>query len=158
MFGPDVNNLSGRNILIGRITGSNAETQDINQFKSLFDNTAVNLTEIPIEEHDQIMLYSLTISHLLNLIMGLVITKSPYSLNKLNLFSSTTFQKQLRTMIEVFEEDPKLYHAIQHINVYREDLFLEVQEAIINLQRTTKSTDPTNFSVLIQEVLNFIEN
>ena len=147
MFGPNIRTLSGRNVILAKC-GSN-EADD--KLRKLFDNTACNFVEIPIIDHDKYMSISLGLSHAINLLFGLVITKSGYDFKVLHDFTSTTFLKQARTSIEVFSENPELYYSIQKFNSHKDELYNMLEEGIKELQEYIISENSENFENFVNK-------
>ncbi len=131
MFGPGVRHLSGRNILICVHSGRDKEI--IGKVEEIFGSTLANLVPVPLEEHDNLMLYSLDLSHFLNLLNGRVLLNSSYGIDKLLSSAGTTFLKQFATTVELHEENPTLYYHIQRINRQRGVLFGEIRDAVDSL-------------------------
>ncbi len=135
MFGPSVNNLADRNLIV--CNSDSLEKETINDFIDLFTDTMVNIIEIDIRSHDKYMQYSLGLSHLINLLNGRVLEQSGISFNKLIQLSGTTFKKQLLTTVELFNESPELYYGIQNINPAKRELFENINHALTEISDAT---------------------
>lgn len=119
MFGPNVRTLQHKTLIICQ-SGIDEVT---NQVKGLFEDTALNIIEIPLEKHDAYMAVTLNQAHLLNLLNGFVLDFSDFSLEELQQVTSQTFEKQMKTTMEVFSEDPNLYYSIQKLNKFTPQTF-----------------------------------
>ena len=112
---------------------SGRDKEIIGKVEEIFGSTLANLVPVPLEEHDNLMLYSLDLSHFLNLLNGRVLLNSSYGIDKLLSSAGTTFLKQFATTVELHEENPTLYYHIQRINRQRGVLFGEIRDAVDSL-------------------------
>jgi chorismate mutase/prephenate dehydrogenase len=126
MFGPQVDMLSGRNILICD-TGN--KTAHAEAFK-LFQGTTANLVSIPLEEHDKLMAYVLGLSHFINLVYADVLATSGVSAAALKQVASTTFTNQTAVARAVVAENPNLYYEIQAENAFTPDIIAALKRSL----------------------------
>ena len=152
MFGPNVRTLGGRNVILATCGSKDADEK----LKLLFKKTACNLVEITISDHDKFMSLSLGLSHAINLLFGLVLSKSGFNLCELNNFSSTTFLKQARTASEVFSENPMLYYSIQKFNSHRNELYDALEQGIQEIKSYVDSNDSQEFQNFILSCRNYL--
>ena len=152
MFGPNVRTLSGRNVILATCGSKVADEK----LKLLFSKTACNLVEIPITDHDKYMSLSLSLSHAINLLFGLVLSKSGLNLCELNNFSSTTFLKQFRTASEVFSENPTLYYSIQKFNSHKNELYDALEQGIQEIKSFVDSGNSQEFQNFILNCRNYL--
>lgn len=154
MFGPSVRHLSGKNILV--CTHSGMDEQIMGRVKEIFGSTLASLVPVPLEEHDNIMLYSLDLSHFLNLLNGRVLLNSIYSMSELLSSAGTTFLKQFSTTRELYHENPDLYYYIQHLNKSKSRLFEEVNNALNTLIIDIQSQSKEKFVKEMHKVRDFL--
>lgn len=152
MFGPNIRTLNGRNVILASSGSKEADAS----VKQLFDQTACNMVEIPIEDHDKYMSISLGLSHAINLLFGMVVTKTKLG-QKIDNFASTTFLKQLRTTKEVFSENPELYYSIQKLNYYKDSLYLDLVKSVADLKSLIDSDNPKDFTTFMQKSMDFFK-
>ncbi len=153
MFGPSTVNLHEKNLIVCRVRSTKA----VDQFKKLFAETSVNLVEIPIEEHDKLMGYSLNLVHLINILMADMLAVNDFTFSELKQFASTTFVKQIQTTYEVAHENPDLYWSIQHFNSYRENLFEELRKSIEKIHESVRHDEPIEFQQIMRMARDYFK-
>ena len=127
MFGPDIEILSGRNIVFcHRQKGQDA----LQEIKSIFTQTSANLIDIDFDQHDRLMSYVLGAAHLQNLIFADLIRTSGFPLNKLMSMAGTTFSKQIDVTKNVVQENQDLYFEIQSFNKETRELFGKLKSSM----------------------------
>jgi chorismate mutase / prephenate dehydrogenase len=152
LFGPNSMTLYGKTMIFCE-TGNDLH---MNQVQTIFERTAVEVIRCKVEEHDSLMGYTLNLAHLINLINGAVLQKANSKFKEMKKFASQTFLKQLNTTKEVFDENPSLYHAIQHYNQYTPILTNEIKEAVYYLESlitTPLSEEFMNFMTSVRDTL-----
>lgn len=121
MFGPNVQTLSGRNIVICR--GKNEAAAD--RAARLFDETSAQVIHLKLKEHDRYIAYVLGLSHFCNLVFAKSLSQSGLPLADLARLSSTTFQRQMVVSEVVVKENPDLYFEIQAENDFSEKILAD---------------------------------
>jgi chorismate mutase/prephenate dehydrogenase len=130
MFGPGVHLLSGRILAICDCGCPVAASEA----RDLFAGTSLDIEEVGLEEHDEIMAIVLGLSHALSIIFFHALQLSGNPFPRLQQFASTTFGKQVATATEVAEENPDLFYEIQHLNPHTE----RVLDLLIRASRQVK--------------------
>lgn len=153
MFGPNIRTLAGRNVILATCGSKEADSK----VRDLFKDTACNLMEIPVDDHDKYMSLSLGLSHAINLLFGMVIAKSGFDYQCLNNFSSTTFLKQSRTAREVFAENPNLYYSIQKFNIHKDKLYENLASSVHDLQELVQSDTSSDFKKFVNDCRTYFE-
>ena len=115
----------------------------------------LNITEIPVDDHDKFISISLGLSHAMNLIFGHVIQNSGIKENFIQNFASTTFLKQLRTAKEVFSENMDMYYSIQHLNHNRDQLYKDIQNGVEFVHNSVKTSSNTSFVSFSNEIRKY---
>lgn len=146
LFGPDARTLAGRVVAVCDC-GDRRAARDA---EALFSGTALTITRIPVERHDELMQYVLGLSHLVSLLFFWTAVRSGKSFAELDALSSTTFQKQVRTAREVASESPLLYHEIQHLNRHSPALFRLLRRSLLEIERAALDPDPRAFVALME--------
>ena len=118
MFGPQVDMLSGRNIVICDTGNKKVHAEAL----KLFQGTTATLVSIPLEEHDRLMSYVLGLSHFVNLVYADVLATSGVSAATLKQVASTTFTNQSAVARAVVAENPNLYYEIQAENAFTPEI------------------------------------
>lgn len=147
MFGPDVEVLVDRNIMICQV-GDAQVTHDV---RALFEATTARITEVSLERHDELMSYVLGLSHLSNLVFAAVLTKGGASFADLREAASTTFNAQLGVTIPVTTENPGLYYEIQAENSYSSKMLGLLAASLDTYARAIKNRDVEAFVALMNE-------
>lgn len=155
MFGPDASNLQGKNFIM--CTTKHLSEIAKNEFRDLFNDTLVNLVEIELEDHDKYMQYSLGLSHLSNLLYGAILSKSPIKYNELSQLGGTTFMNQTNNTIDIFNKNADLFHAIQNINPYRDELHNIIKNTLSELLEASEQDDGILFAKIVEQGMQYFE-
>lgn len=146
LFGPDVRTLSGR-VMAVLDCGNPAAAEGA---ASLFRDTALTITSLPLAEHDGFIQYVLGLSHLVAILFATTLGRSGRPFADLATMASTTFYKEARTAAEVARENPLLYYEIQHLNRHSAELFALVKESLETIERAALGEKPEAFVELMQ--------
>lgn len=119
MFGPDVQVLSGRNIIVCDV----GHVQGFLETQKLFIDTTASLVSLPLVEHDHLMSIVLGLSHLINILFAQTLKKSNFNFSLLNKVASTTFQSQLEVTRPIVNENVELYFQIQSYNKFSKKIY-----------------------------------
>ena len=122
LFGPSTRILSDKTICICKCGNPQADKKAENLFKA----SAVSIVRLGLPQHDRLISYVLSPSHLINIIFVNVLRRSGYEYTALQKVASTTFLSQMTTAASVIHENPGLYFAIQKFNPYKKKLFSEL--------------------------------
>ncbi|MDI6887379.1 MAG: prephenate dehydrogenase [Candidatus Thermoplasmatota archaeon] len=113
MFGPEVENLKSKNILVCDC----GNAQAVKEIKGLFKGSGARILELDLEQHDKFMAYVLSLTHAVNIIFYKTLTQSSL-LKRLIKVSSLNFDAQLKLATKIIAQDPKLCYEIQSNNPY----------------------------------------
>ncbi len=144
MFGPAVEVLFGKHIIITSLGNNEAD----NLAKDLFKSTSLTVLTMSIDEHDKVISYLLSLSHLMNIIFIKSLMQSGYSIEYLSQFSSTTFSNVLEIAKRVFLENPHLYYEIQALNPHNKQSY----------ELLSKSLEDTLNDIANQDEKSFVES
>jgi len=147
MFGPDVEVLVDRNVMICDV----GDAKVTHEVRALFESTTAHITEVSLERHDELMSYVLGLSHLSNLVFADVLAKGEVSFSNLRGAASTTFNAQLGVTIPVTMENPALYYEIQTENSYSPKMLGLLAQSLDSYARAIKSRDAQAFLGLMNE-------
>ena len=145
MFGPQVDVLAGRHILICDV----GQAEVTAATRAIFQPTPATLTAVPLGRHDQLMSYVLGLSHLVNLVFTEVLRASGESFAELGQAASTTFSAQLAVALPVAQENPALYYEIQAENRFTPQLVAALEAALGTYAAAISSKDKTKFCALM---------
>jgi chorismate mutase/prephenate dehydrogenase len=126
MFGATVELLFGKHIILTTLGVPEADAMA----KRLFKSTSLNILEMSIDEHDIIMSYLLSLSHLLHIIFVLTLQQSALAISSLSHLASPTFSHLLSQALKVFEENPHLYYEIQALNPHNKKSYEALSEML----------------------------
>ena len=146
LFGPEVRTLGGR-VLAVLDCGNRTAADDA---AALFDDTALTITRLPIEDHDAYMQYVLGLSHVMAILFFTTLSRSGRPFEALARAASTTFLKQVRTAAEVARENPRLYYEIQKLNRHSAGLFALLRENLDAIESAALADQATDFMRLIE--------
>ena len=141
LFGPEVRTLAGRVMAVCDCGNPDAAAAAAR----LFDGTALTITRIPVERHDEYMQYGLGLSHLVSILFFSTLTQSGMSFADLATMASTTFLKQARTAAEVASENPEMYAEIQRLNRHSAELYRLVRDCLESLEAAALTGEPSQF-------------
>ena len=147
MFGPNVEVMAGRNILICD-TGDIAVTD---QIQNLFSKSTATITRVSLEDHDRLMGQVLGHSHLCSLVFARSLQTSGLTFADLAAVSSTTFAAQLQVTKAVMGENPDLYFEIQYANSYTESVIRGVRQSFIEYEAAIANGDRKDFVKMMKE-------
>ena len=142
LYGPDVRTLSGRTLAVCDC-GHAGATEEAT---ALFQDTALTITLIPVERHDEIMQYVLGLSHLVSILFFTTLTESGVPFATLEPMASTTFHKQMRAAASVANESPQLYYEIQKLNRHSAELFERVRDSLAQIEQAVRANGSAPFT------------
>ncbi len=151
LFGPGVRTLSGRVVAVCDC-GNKAAADEA---AALFADTALTITRLPLERHDEMMQFVLGLSHLVAIVFFTTLAKSGRAFADLAPMASTTFLKEARTAAEVARENPYLYFEIQHLNRHSPELFQLVRRSLDEVAAAALDGDPAAFVKLMEQGRDF---
>ena len=146
LFGPNVRTLSGRVLAV--CDCGNDKSAD--EMASYFGETALTVTRIPVERHDEYMQYVLGLSHLVSILFFTTLAGSGFSFEALESMASTTFHKQTRAAASVAGENPDLYYEIQKRNRHSAELFDRIRESLERIEAAVREDGPESFAAIMQ--------
>lgn len=153
LFAPDTVLLSGRILMVCDCGDADAAAEA----RTLFEDTALRLIDIPLERHDPYMAYVLGLSHALNIAFARTLARSGMSAQELDGVASTTFAKQSRTTREVAMENPQLYYEIQHHNAHTARVLEGLRDAVEALESAALAPEADAFVALMDENRRYFE-
>lgn len=112
MWGPRTDLLANRNVVVCDCGDRGA----VREARALFEDTAANVVEMPLEEHDRFMGLVLGLPHAVSLVFGHALASQPTPFAEVANLGGPTFQKQVAVSREVASENKDLYYEIQRLN------------------------------------------
>jgi chorismate mutase/prephenate dehydrogenase len=141
MFGPSVDLLAGRHVVIVDVGCAEANAVAA----GLFAGTTARVVDMAIDAHDQAMAYVLGLSHAVNIAFFNALSGSGTAAAHLARVSSTTFESQLAVAARVASENPHLYFEIQHLNAHGLEALDGLSRAVEQLRSAVAAGDETAF-------------
>ena len=146
LFGPSALSLSGRNLLIV----SCGVTEADREARSLFERSAVTITEVTIDRHDLLIAESLGLAHAVNLLFLAALSTDPATPHELAVAASTTFNGQTALARTVAREGAELYLDIQALNPHSWAVYEELRAAMDKLSGIVNRRDLDSFAKLLR--------
>jgi len=153
MFGPGVDLLSGRNLILCET----ANPRWTDEVAALFTDSTLRLIRMPLAEHDEWMAYILGLSHLSNLIFAGALAESAPAYSRLAQIGSTTFNAQVQVASNVVRENQDLYFEIQQANGLTPVMLAAMANSLQAYLSAIKSADRDTFKRLMQKAKNYFE-
>ena len=146
MFGPDVELLSGRHVIV--VDAGSPEASE--EVKQLFTPTMATVVDMDLENHDRLIAYVLGLSHVVNISFFTALAESGEAAKVLAQLSSTTFDDQLAVASQVAGENPHLYFEIQTLNDYGTESIAALLYAVERVRSVVRAGDEGEFVELMQ--------
>jgi chorismate mutase / prephenate dehydrogenase len=137
MFGPSARTLSGRNLLI---VGCGAPAADA-AARSLFEHSALTISDVSLADHDRLMAESLGLSHAVNLLFLGALSERGGSPTRLARVASTTFHRQSSLALSVAREGVELYLEIQASNPHSRAVYRTLRSRLAELEKVVERRD-----------------
>ncbi|MFA5861177.1 MAG: bifunctional chorismate mutase/prephenate dehydrogenase [Candidatus Thermoplasmatota archaeon] len=137
MWGPQTELLASKNVII--CDCGNAEAN--RAAKALFEDTAANVFEMRVEEHDRYMASVLGLPHAVNLIFGQSLARNGLPLSELAHLGGPTFQKQLAIAREVASENKDLYFEIQKLNPHTREVLTRLRRSLDEFEQAVSARE-----------------
>ena len=145
MFGPSVVSVADRNIMICDC-GCEAA---VSEAEEIFSNGGPNITVTTVERHDELMAYVLGFAHASNITFFTALRRSGIPFRELEGASSVTFERTLKASVPVSEENAKLYHDIQRLNISTEEMWDVYEKAVKDVKEASLSDSSDRFAELM---------
>ncbi|MBC7661523.1 MAG: prephenate dehydrogenase/arogenate dehydrogenase family protein [Chitinophagaceae bacterium] len=154
MFGPDTDLLLDKNILICK-----AEGLCSNEAATLyFHSTSANLVTIDLQSHDEIMLSTLGLAHLINLLFGITLSEQNISVKDGRETGGATFLHQTHSAEALLSENHELYFDIQALNPHRSKLYEDLQKVLSKLTNLVETGDRSGFLALFDKTRHYFQD
>lgn len=129
MWGPRTEILAGRNLALCRI----GDAPRAGVARKLFEDTAANVVDVTLEEHDRLMALVLGLPHALNLVFGHALGARGGA-GAASGLGGPTFQKQVGVSAEVANENKDLYYEIQRLNPHTAEVLSVLRRSLDELE------------------------
>lgn len=130
MWGPATDLLAGRNVAV-----CDCGNPDANALaRQLFEDTAANIVDVPLEEHDRLMGLVLGLPHAASLVFGRALARLGPPFEEVSHLGGPTFQKQVAVSREVAGENKDLYYEIQKLNPHTAEVLSGLRRSLDDLE------------------------
>lgn len=153
LFGPGARSLLGRNLLVLDC----GDAQATRKVSSLFERSALTITQIPVEQHDPLIADVLGLPHVLSLLFARTLTHGRRSSDELAAGASTSFRRIAEVAQIVARENPELVGDIQTLNPASKDLFRRLETALKDLETAVDSGESGRYATLLEEGRSFLD-
>jgi chorismate mutase/prephenate dehydrogenase len=147
MYGPDALSMYSRNIIVCDC----GSQKGVDEFLPLVEGMGANLTQMPVEEHDELISFVLGLSHATNIAFFDALQRSGIEFKRFEEIASTTFRRQSATGRSVARESPGLYYEIQHDNPYTERCLELLESATEELRQAALSPNDEAFVKIMKD-------
>jgi chorismate mutase / prephenate dehydrogenase len=146
LFGPSARTLSGRNLLLLDC----GDPRALRAAAELFPARPLQVTRLPVEEHDPLMADLQALPRVISLLMVAALTRSGRDPATLRWSETTSFHRASQTAREVLSENPALSLDIQSLNPTAGALFDRLEASLAELRRIVREDDGEAYARLIQ--------
>lgn len=154
LFGPDVESLVGRNIVVC----DGATPEATTAAAALFADSAASIVRLQLARHDELMGIVLGLSHLTSLIFNETVARSGIRHSDLRDVASTTFEAQCSLSERVAAESPDLYYEIQAENAFTPRVLETLRATLSDYSQAILRKDPSAFRTLMERGRLFFQH
>lgn len=144
LFGPDIENLTGQNIIVAGEYKHTLFTPYMRRMKE--KNARVHLTTP--EVHDKTMAYTQSLSQLSSIVLGISLARSGYTRKHLHDFASLTFRLNRHTIERIMTQKAGLWAELQFENQYYPDILNQYINDLQEIIRSIENKDEQAFTAL----------
>jgi len=139
LFGPGVDDASGENVILCPARGE----KWLGWLKNVLEKNRLVVTEETPEEHDKIMAIVQVLNHLNTISLGMTLTGTGVSLEKISKYTTPIFQTKLGIIKKVFTESPGLYADIIANNPDTDKILNLYEKSLADIRKILKSGNAT---------------
>jgi prephenate dehydrogenase len=137
LFGPGVDDVSGENVILCKARGR----KWLGWLRDILEKNGLVVTEETPEKHDKIMAIVQVLNHLNTISLGMTLTGTGISLEKISKYTTPIFQTKLGIIKKVFTESPGLYVDIIANNPDTDKILKLYEKALADIRKLLKSGD-----------------
>lgn len=141
LFGPDTSMLSGKHVVVLDLGHAAA----LQQARRLFENTMADVVTLSVDDHDRLMAYVLSCTHLMNIAFAKVLADSGEQALTLRQISSSSFEAQLQVVRRIADENPQVYYEIQSLNPHAAQVRGALIQVLCDLDDSVRRQDDAGF-------------
>lgn len=122
----------------------------------LFRATSLNVVDMSIDEHDEIIAILLGLAHAVNIAFVEALSLSKFKSSRLEDFSSPTFANLLAISKKVVEENPHLYYEIQALNPHIKQAHQLLKKSILDIIMSIEKLDEDAFVAIMNNARRYL--
>lgn len=153
LFGPDIESMSGQNIIIAGATDNERFQWYLRKMKA----QGARVRATTLEQHDKIMAYTQSLSQLSSILLGISLARSGYNREQLHSFASLTFRLNRHTIERIMKQKAELWAELQFENEYYEPILRQYQQDFTTMLTAVLAKDKQQFIDLFSVAGNFWE-
>ncbi|UCE91761.1 MAG: bifunctional chorismate mutase/prephenate dehydrogenase [Methanobacteriota archaeon] len=147
MFGPSSPTPKGENVLVCSCGSHEADRVA----KELFGSAGANVSEVPLERHDQLIATVLGLPHLVSMLFGKATISSESPCERLRGLQGPSFRRLSGLARDTALESRRVYHDIQRLNPSTRATLDLMSTALEELRSAALSDDPAEFRSMMDE-------
>lgn len=151
LFGPDIENLSGQNVVVTGDYKNKMFTWYMNRLRAKGARVHISTSE----EHDKTMAYTQSLSQLSSILLGISLARSGYSRQKLHDFASLTFRLNRHTIERIMKQKAQLWAELQFENKYYPKILDQYLEDLHEMIDAIRAKDEPKFVDLFNAATDF---
>ena len=148
LFGPQLNDVSGQNVILCPARG----TKWYSWLKNVFKKNKLAVLESTPEKHDKMMAIVQALNHLNTIILGMAIAETDIPLVEINKYSTPIFRTKLEIIKKVFTESPELYADIITGNPQTGKMLDICEKTLTDIRQTIESGGGMKLKEAIEKV------
>jgi prephenate dehydrogenase len=148
LFGPQLNDVSGQNVILCPARG----TKWYSWLKNVFKKNKLAVLESTPEKHDKMMAIVQALNHLNTIILGMAIAETDIPLVEINKYSTPIFRTKLEIIKKVFTESPELYADIITGNPQTGKMLDICEKTLTDIRQTIESGGGMKLQEAIEKV------
>ena len=148
LFGPDVDDAAGENVIMCPARGQ----KWLGWLRNILEKNGLVITEETPEEHDKIMAIVQVLNHLNTISLGMTLTGTGISLEKISKYTTPIFQTKLGIIKKVFTESPGLYADIIANNPDTDKILNLYEKSLADIRKILKSGNAAKLKDALAQV------
>jgi len=148
LFGPDVDDAAGENVIMCPARGQ----KWLGWLRNILEKNGLVITEETPEEHDKIMAIVQVLNHLNTISLGLTLSGTGVSLEKISRYTTPIFQTKLGIIKKVFTESPGLYADIIANNPDTNKILNLYEKSLADIRKLLKHAETNQLKDTLTQV------
>lgn len=154
LFGPDIENLSGQNVVVA---GDTNHTQ-FDWYLNKLEAKGLHVRIAATAEHDETVAYTQSLSQLSSILLGISLARSGYDKQQLQDFASLTFRLNRYTIERIMKQKAQLWAELQFENSHYPDVLNRYLDDTHEMATAIHDKDEGKFVELLDAAVCFWQN